>query len=102
MRESTIRTPFLILLLMIHVRKLTKVNAIFLLLQALQEEKLASDARFLAGLLFKNTILNSTKVRSIHHQNPKLENLFNSLKDQEKEDLKYGCLSALGFEDAQT
>jgi len=32
-------------------------------------------------------------------QDPSLDNLFNELSEQEKEELKYGVLLALGFDD---
>ena len=97
--EKMLSEGFLTSLLKIQVSITQIVNAIGMLLQVLQEENFISDVRFMAGILFKNTILNSTKVSLTKFKDPLLDDLFIKLWEWEQEDLKYGCLMALGVDD---
>jgi importin subunit beta-1 len=56
-------------------------------------EDFKPQGRFLAALLFKNTILNTTKENY-------LENMWRSLDDKLRSDLKYGTLLVLGSNNA--
>lgn len=62
---------------------------LYSMVESLRDDKLKSNARHLAGILFKNTVLNTTKDEECH-------DIWYQLDDEQKEHLKDGLLESLG------
>lgn len=65
------------------------------MVEVIADQSVDDNSRFLACTIFKNTILNSTKVSLFHLQEPEMESLWVNLRDDLNEGVKYSLLQTL-------